>query len=808
MEERRPRERELVLAPNEFAYVLDTTKGHINCYVGPHKTSLAQTDQPVVLDEITKRFVGSDDLAQAIQVFSTAPANWYLVLKNPAVDQSHPRAGVASGSVELQVGRQVIIPGPASFALWPGQIARVLEGHRLKSNQYLLARVYDAERAALHPLAALGRSPDASEAPLVVGEKLLIRGTDTRFYIPPDGIQVVPDDRGNHIRDAATLERLEYCVLVSESGKKRTVRGEAVVFPAPDEQFVRSADGQRWKFRAIELSEVTGLHLKVIAPYVDDDGAARREGEELFITGGSRIFFPREEHAIIKAPNGSELHHAVAIPAGEGRYVLDRLTGDIRLIAGPRMLLPDPRREVIVRRVLSDRECSLLYPGNDTVRAWNQALRCGASDAPTPESAQPAQAAGKGDGRAASRIEGVDVFARRFVPPRALVLDTRLDGAISIDVWSGYAVQVTARSGARRTLLGPTTVLLGWDEMLEPLCLSTGTPKSSDVLLSTVFLQVAGNQVSDVVDVVSSDQVAARVHLKYRVNFEGDGQRWFRVDNYVKLLCDHAGSLLKAAARKTAIGVLRSTVAELVRDTVLGARIEGARAGLAFDENAMRVVDIEVLDVEIVDPAIGELLDETQLSTVRLAVEVATRESALKNQERIEAVERQLLAERQKTKLLARALEIDLERQSHDQERGRLEHRAALLALKAEHELRAADADGDLRRKRLVIHTAEIAADIEEQTARQNLQMTLFAAQIDGKVRQAQAFSPELVAAVQRLSDAQLLSSLAANFGELAAVEGKGLLETARKFLDFVPQTSLPVLRSGEMRAGKVGDAE
>ena len=70
----------------------------------------------------------------------------------------------------------------------------------------------------------------------------------------------------------------------------------------------------------------------------------------------------------------------------------------------------------------------------------------------------------------------------------------------------------------------------------------------------------------------------------------------------------------------------------------------------------MRVVDIEVLDVEIVDPAIGELLDETQLSTVRLAVEVATRESALKNQERIEAVERQLLAERQKTKLLALSL--------------------------------------------------------------------------------------------------------------------------------------------------------
>jgi major vault protein len=35
----RGRERDLVLAPNEFAFILDETKGNINVYVGPHKTS-------------------------------------------------------------------------------------------------------------------------------------------------------------------------------------------------------------------------------------------------------------------------------------------------------------------------------------------------------------------------------------------------------------------------------------------------------------------------------------------------------------------------------------------------------------------------------------------------------------------------------------------------------------------------------------------------------------------------------------------------------------------------------------------------
>ena len=89
------RERELVLAPNEYAYVLDTTKGHINCYVGPNKTSLAQTDQPVVFNSESKRFEPAV-LEDAVRLFATAPANWYIALKNPAREGAHPNPGVAS----------------------------------------------------------------------------------------------------------------------------------------------------------------------------------------------------------------------------------------------------------------------------------------------------------------------------------------------------------------------------------------------------------------------------------------------------------------------------------------------------------------------------------------------------------------------------------------------------------------------------------------------------------------------------------------------------------------------------------------
>ena len=38
-------------------------------------------------------------------------------------------------------------------------------------------------------------------------------------------------------------------------------------------------------FRAIELSKISGVYIKVIAEYTDDDGTLHPVGEEMFITG-------------------------------------------------------------------------------------------------------------------------------------------------------------------------------------------------------------------------------------------------------------------------------------------------------------------------------------------------------------------------------------------------------------------------------------------------------------------------------------------------------------------------------------------
>ena len=76
-------QKDLVLSINEYAYVLDKTKGNVSCWVGPVKTSLSTSDELVRFNERTKQFEGSS-YDNAVSLFTTAPENWYVILKNPA----------------------------------------------------------------------------------------------------------------------------------------------------------------------------------------------------------------------------------------------------------------------------------------------------------------------------------------------------------------------------------------------------------------------------------------------------------------------------------------------------------------------------------------------------------------------------------------------------------------------------------------------------------------------------------------------------------------------------------------------------
>ncbi len=612
------RERDLVLNPNEYAYVLDKTKGLISCVVGSYKMSLSTSDALVVFNERSKRFeeVGFE---KAITTFTTAPENWYVVLKNPAVDHRHPVPGTANSLPELQIGKKVNIRGNVSFALYPGQMAKAIQGHRLHFNQYLLARVYDADALEVEEAAKKeGKSARERKNSYITGQLLVIKGTEVSFYIPPTGIEVIPAEGSgnNYIRDAVTLEKLEYCILKNEEGEKKYVHGSAVVFPKPDETFVENPEGG-YKFKAIELSEISGIYVKVVSGY-EENGVRYTAGEELFITGREQmIYYPRPEHAIIDY-EGKVIHHAIAIPTGEGRYILERKTGRIKMVRGASMYLVNPIEEVVVRRKLTKRQCELWYPGNDEVLKYNDIIQEEFEEeaaAGIPASCllgMPSFLENGFLGQENAVVEDAG-FSRKstYSKPRTITIDNKYDGVVSIDVWTGYAVNVISKSGNRKVVLGPITYLMEYDETLEVLSLSTGKPKTASCLLHTVYLQTNNNKVSDRVELQTKDFVTVWVEVSYCVDFLPEYQeKWFRVENYVKYLCDRMKSLLKREAKNYSIEKFYADASDIIRNVVLDLKNSEnlQKEGRIFQENGMWVHDVEILSVRA-EEAVQKMID-------------------------------------------------------------------------------------------------------------------------------------------------------------------------------------------------------
>ena len=709
--------RDLTLTPDSYLYLQNEGKGGLfSVHRGPAVVNQTGQDQPVRYDVGARSFKPCS-LEQAVQQFPRAAEGDYVVIENPSDENDGKKfpTETSQAAIELEKGRKIIIPGPWSEALYPGSIATVIEGHRLRTNQYLIAIVYNAEEAKKNweegtvadvqtelPSQTEGdddsdddelktdaksqeeKQPEGLPKPdsFAVGTRIIIKGTDVSFYIPCTGVEVLMDDDGEFVREAVTLEQMEYCCLIDESGKKEYPQGPKVVFPLPTQVFDKDSRSRR-KFRPIELNTINGLHLKVTADFKGPDiekniGEERefKEGEELFVTGKIlAIYYPREEFKIIEYGRGNKKHFSTAIPKGEGRYVIERDSGRINLVKGPKMLLPDPRTQILMRRHLNADECRLMYPGNDEAVAYNQELAEAMAESPSGRSGVVSEGDWKKRQekirRASSKSRGgpeatylsdmsstqdmsLEAFAAndefspeeagetgrggsirrgtKYTEPRQLTLNTKYDGVPKIEVWPGFAILIVGAEGSRRVVEGPETVLLEYDEKLGHMSLSMGKPKSTDNLLTTGYLCVQNNQVGDICAFESKDHVKGKVKISLRVNFESedddDKLDWFSTDNYIKYLCDHVRSIIAGMAKRHPIAEIKANYVDLMRDTILGRKpsrtaaddvstsLTTKRPGLGDFTNRMRVIDVEVLNLSLDDSGIATLLDQAQHQVV------------------------------------------------------------------------------------------------------------------------------------------------------------------------------------------------
>lgn len=804
-------QKDLVLSINEYAYVLDRTKGNVLCHVGPTKTSLSQSDELVRFDSRSKKFLPCG-YNEAISLFASAPENWYLVLKNPTKSGRRPTVGTSNNLPEdIEVGRKINIPGPVSFALYPGQMAKVVKGHALRTNQYLLARVYDAASASAEGgqvIDADGNVVIPEKKDYVNGQILVIKGTDISFYIPPTGIEVIPlqnNDALGYIRDAVTLERLEYCILKDEDGNKRYVHGPEVVFPEPTESFVTSPKGG-YIFRAIELSKISGIYVKVIAEYADDDGTIHPVGEELFITGDNQmIYYPRPEHAIINYDE-KILHHAIAIPEGEGIYVMNRMNGEIKTVRGPAMYLPDPRTEVVVKRKLSQRECNLWYPGNQTALAYNAGLTEKSLEKAIAKSVKAATAnLDSSTATAYSVSNSVSNINREFqtlaylesnagisrgtsyTKPRTITLDNKYDGVVSLDVWTGYAVNVVSKNGTRKVVRGPQTILLDYDQTLEELQLSTGKPKTTDKVEHTVFLRYENNKVSDIIFVETKDFVECSVKVSYCVDFDpAYMDSWFSVDNYVKYLCDRIRSLLKREVKKHTIEDFYQNYSDIVRNIAIdysenttSEKASNKHEGRFFRENGMFVKDCEVLSLTV-ESEIAEILESHQRDMVEKSLELSDAEA------RVKVAEALFDAEKKENELASTKL-INRMNLQGEEARRKLEIQAEVNRKQEAEKQAAKQAEKDMQVLIDAIHEAEMTrkqketdANIAEKQALADIEKAKQEAYAKTVADVMKSIQPDLVAAIQAQSDSKVFNSIATGIAPYAIGNG----ESAAEFVD------------------------
>jgi major vault protein len=359
-----------------------------------------------------------------------------------------------------------------------------------------------------------------------------------------------------------------------------------------------------------------------------------------------------------------------------------------------------------------------------------------------------------------------DTFSRgtSYSQPRSITLDTKYDGVVTVSIWPGYAILVTNKAGGRKVEIGPKVVLLEYDEIVQPMELSTGRPKTDTRLLRTAYLRVGNNHVSDKVSVQTEDLVDVELEVSYRVNFEGDDPlKWFDVENYVKVLCDHARSKLRNAAKQVGIQDFYTKTIEIVRDTLLGPSLaDGSpRVGLAFQENGMRVYDVEVLNVDIEDAAVANLLVRAQTDALTGAIRVMSAEKATEQTVLLEGYKRQTLAEEEKTsEAIATVKLADLYRT--------LQQRMAQVAM----ELNEQEERNKVTEARLAIDRITDEQNTDLQYLRESRRVEIYQAETSEFIRRAEVLTGPLVDALNNFGDKKFVQSMVEAMGPAALALG------------------------------------
>jgi hypothetical protein len=655
--------KELVLVNNEYAWVKDLSGGQIYVYLGPHKEPLS-VDSEIVIQGPNREFIPiGGNLLKGV-TFTVALESQYVILHNPEVPGQRAMTKGKNDALQLQTGKCIIKRGPCEFPLWPGQQAEVVDGHRLTSDQFLRIRVEgeiaegdtkalqellkedwlipkssapeDPEEATLLIMAREEHKSEPVEVKLpelTIGSEWIVRGSKTKFFIPPTGVKVlratdpVTTVEDQYVMDGVPLDADEYVVLKNRSGRISYVLGSTTVIPCEDQVFMTNRDGHNPVFKAQSIDENSGVLLRTLVPMtrsmiqkrmgsdiqvqfspivnLDDevDNKDEQPSKDSILPPGTQLVVWREKRLVFPA-DGIQIirkFESTHILAGTARYVKNSLTGRTRIVQGECLYLADPRCEEFTSRQLTQDLIPLWFPGT-SLEAYNPEL----------------------------------------VP--------------CITVPQGTAAMILKKgtgSSTRKTIIGYTTYFLEWDETLCEMKLSTsrgGEAKTYQNAIRVCYLWMKSNRINDVLaDGRTREDCEFSVQYTLTVDFEeAHKDSWFNVDDYVFLVCEEVRSRLRGGLLATPISELSTNYVEIIRDIVLGTKpeveppngevniitkladyITPHRPGVSFPRFGARLVDININAFEIKDPRLQAQLRTLQMAGINESVQTRTAQIAL-----------------------------------------------------------------------------------------------------------------------------------------------------------------------------------
>ena len=379
-----------------------------------------------------------------------------------------------------------------------------------------------------------------------------------------------------------------------------------------------------------------------------------------------------------------------------------------------------------------------------------------------------------------------DEFFRnnKYTPPRSLTLDTKYEGAVTVCPHTGYAINIVDHSGNRRVVLGPSTVMLEYDEMLELAALSKGVPKDKNNKKETVYLKVLDNRLTDKASVQTKDLVDIDIYLAYRVSFEGDQDKWFNVNDYVALLTDHMRSVLRNEIQKYGIEEFWNNKIDIIRDSELGEKPDDdSRPGRLFSQNGMRIYDVDVKETIINDKSISELLVDAKHETIRqkLNLEQGRREleTFVEGQDlsRVRQAAEEVTSKEESVLLEAR---IKREESIKLLEAGASNTVKEFELSSEENQQEVLDniLNGELSRRKL-------SEGLNTYVAEQNLHLRVreLNAHAKAEIDRINAITPDLIAAMQALGNTELVGKISENFSLMSILGGTSLAEVAQRVL-------------------------